>query len=76
VLARELEICYANVSLITDYDVGVPGAPAVSNEEVIRVFAENNAKLRELLSTVIPALPVERDCPCVTALTGARMETD
>jgi len=73
VLARELQLCYANISLITDYDVGVEGPP-VTNEEVIRVFTENNKKVRDLLFEVIPALPVERECPCVTALTGARFE--
>jgi 5'-methylthioadenosine phosphorylase len=73
-LARELEMCYANVSLITDYDVGVPGVPPVSHEDVIRVFGENNARLRDLLFAVIPALPAERDCVCATALTGARFE--
>jgi 5'-methylthioadenosine phosphorylase len=73
-LARELEICYANVSLITDYDVGVPGVPPVTHEAVIDVFERNNARLRELLFASIPALPQERDCPCVTALRGARFE--
>jgi 5'-methylthioadenosine phosphorylase len=73
-LARELEICYANVSLITDYDVGVEGAPPVTHEEVVRVFTENNAKLRELLFALVPAFPTARDCPCATALSGARFE--
>lgn len=73
-LARELEICYANISLITDYDVGLEGIPPVTNDEVVRVFNENNAKLRDLLFAVIPALPAERDCPCATALTGATFE--
>jgi len=72
--ARELEICYANVSLITDYDVGVEGAPPVTHEDVVRVFSENNARLRELLFSLVPALPEERTCPCATALAGARME--
>jgi len=75
-LARELELCYANVSLITDYDVGVEGAPPVSHDEVIRVFTDNNARLRELLFVVIPSLPAERDCACATALTGARFEVE
>jgi 5'-methylthioadenosine phosphorylase len=75
VLARELELCYANISLITDYDVGVEGVPPVTHEEVVRVFTENNDKLRDLLFAVIPALPAERDCPCATALTGARFES-
>jgi 5'-methylthioadenosine phosphorylase len=74
ILARELEICYASISLITDYDVGLEGMPPVTNEEVVRVFEQNNEKLRDLLLAVIPALPVERDCPCATALTGARFE--
>ncbi|HEY2804178.1 MAG TPA: S-methyl-5'-thioadenosine phosphorylase [Actinomycetota bacterium] len=72
--ARELEICYANVSLITDYDVGVEGAPPVTHEDVVQVFGENNARLRDLLFSLVPALPEERTCPCATALTGARME--
>ena len=71
-LARELELCYANISLITDYDVGVEGVPPVTHEEVVRVFTDNNAKLRDLLFSVIPALPTERTCECATALTGAR----
>jgi 5'-methylthioadenosine phosphorylase len=73
-LARELELCYANISLITDYDVGVEGVPPVTNDEVIRVFNENNDRLRELLFTIIPALPEARDCPCSTALEGASFD--
>ena len=58
VLARELELCYANISLITDYDVGVEGVPPVTHEEVVRVFTENNERLRDLLFAVI--LPAGR----------------
>jgi 5'-methylthioadenosine phosphorylase len=71
VLARELELCYANISLITDYDVGVEGVPPVTNDEVVRVFTQNNERLRGLLFAVIPTLPAERDCVCATALDGA-----
>jgi 5'-methylthioadenosine phosphorylase len=73
-LARELELCYANISLITDYDVGVEGVPPVTHEEVVRVFTENNDRLRSLLFAVIPDLPSERTCSCATALEGARFE--
>lgn len=73
-LARELEMCYVNISLITDYDVGMEGAPPVSHEEVIRVFDENNDKLRGLLFSLVPRIPEERACPCATALKGARFE--
>ncbi len=70
-LARELEMCYCNISLITDHDAGAEGAEPVSNEEVVRVFGENNDKVRALLHAMIPALPVERGCVCETALEGA-----
>ena len=74
-LARELEMCYVNVSLITDYDVGVEGeVSAVSHEEVLKVFSENNEKLRALLFALVPKIPSERSCPCASALTGARLE--
>jgi 5'-methylthioadenosine phosphorylase len=75
-LARELELCYANISLITDYDVGVEGVPPVTHEEVVRVFTENNERLRSLLFAVIPELSAERTCECATALTGARFEVE
>jgi 5'-methylthioadenosine phosphorylase len=73
-LARELEMCYVNISLITDYDVGVEGAPPVTHEEVLTVFNANNAKLRGLLFTLVPKIPSDRSCPCATALEGARLE--
>src|ERR671925_1011663 len=61
-LARELELCYANISMVTDHDVGVEGTEPVSHEAVIRVFQENNERLRELLFAVIPKIgPQPRD---------------
>jgi 5'-methylthioadenosine phosphorylase len=74
-LARELELCYANVSLVTDYDVGLEGAPGVepvSHGEVVRVFTENNEKLRRLLFAVIPRIGEQAQDVCATALAGAR----
>lgn len=74
-LARELEICYVNIALITDYDVGVPGkSEAVSHEEVIRVFNDNLDRLRRLLFSLVPRIPTERSCICSHALEGARFE--
>jgi 5'-methylthioadenosine phosphorylase len=70
-LARELEICYVNISLITDFDAGMEGVAPVTNDEVVRVFNENNSKVKNLIHTMIPHLPVERQCPCATALDGA-----
>ena len=70
-LALELEICYCNISLVTDHDAGAEGAAPVTNDEVVRVFNENNARARDLIHAMIPALPEARDCPCATALDGA-----
>ncbi|MDI3281084.1 MAG: S-methyl-5'-thioadenosine phosphorylase [Bacillota bacterium] len=76
VLARELELCYVNISLITDYDVGLEGRPdvePVSHEMVIRVFNQNNERLRRLLFEMIKAIPRERGCTCGETLRTARL---
>ena len=72
-LARELELCYANISMVTDHDVGVAGAEPVSHEQVVTVFEENNEKLRELLFAVIPKIGPQPEDVCATALQGARI---
>ncbi|MGZ4430516.1 MAG: S-methyl-5'-thioadenosine phosphorylase [Gaiellales bacterium] len=74
-LARELELCYANVSLITDYDVGLeddPNVEPVSHEAVVKVFTDNNEKLRRLLFEAIPRIGPQPDDVCFGALKGAR----
>ena len=74
VLARELELCYVNLSLITDYDVGLEGQPGirpVTVTEVERFFASNNDRVRALIVGLIPTLPAERACPCGTAMQSA-----
>jgi 5'-methylthioadenosine phosphorylase len=72
-LARELELCYANVSMITDRDVGVEGAEPVSAEAVVRVFRENNDRLRDLLFAAIPKIGPQPEDVCATSLRGARL---
>lgn len=56
-LVKELGMAVANISLITDYDTGIPGIEPVSHEEVLRVFAANNEKLKTLLFKMIEYLP-------------------
>jgi 5'-methylthioadenosine phosphorylase len=70
-LARELELCYATVAMVTDYDVGVEGHDPVSAAEVVRVFEENNERLRRLLFAVIPKIGPQPADVCATALRGA-----
>jgi 5'-methylthioadenosine phosphorylase len=70
-LARELELCYANVSLVTDYDVGVDGGEPVSAGAVIDVFRENLDRLRALLFRAVPMIGPQPDDLCATALSSA-----
>jgi 5'-methylthioadenosine phosphorylase len=72
-LARELELCYANVSMVTDHDVGVEGTAPVSHEGVLEVFRQNNEKLRDLLFAAIPKIGPQPEDVCATALRGARV---
>ena len=74
ILARELELCYLNIALITDYDAGLEGAPdlpPVSVAEVERFFASNNDRVRELILRLVPKLDGPRECPCPHAMEHA-----
>ncbi len=75
-LARELELCYATIAMVTDYDVGVAGNDPVSAAEVVRVFEQNNERLRRLLFAVIPKIGPQPDDGCARALRGATCLTD
>ncbi len=73
-LARELEMCYVNLSLVTDYDAGLEGNPdvkPVSVQDVVALFGTNIEKLRGLVLELIPSIPEERKCPCTTAMRSA-----
>lgn len=74
VLARELEMCCLNISLVTDYDVGQEGMPPVSTAEVVSVLQANNDRLRAFLAELIPRIPAERAaCACGSALSDAEL---
>ncbi len=67
-LARELGICYANISLITDYDAGLEGrddiAP-VTEEAVLKVFEENIEKVKKMLFELIKRIELrDESCTC------------
>jgi 5'-methylthioadenosine phosphorylase len=55
-LAREAEICYATVAMVTDYDCWHPGHDDVTVELVVRVLLGNADKARNLVQAVVPAL--------------------
>ena len=70
-LARELGLCYANVSLVTDYDVGLEGAEPVSAAQAFAVFRENLDRLRALLFRAVPRIGPQPDDVCASALDSA-----
>jgi 5'-methylthioadenosine phosphorylase len=75
-LARELEMCYLNISLVTDYDAGVvdrPEVAAVQAHDVMRVLAANIDRLQGLLSRLIPRIRSSPGCSCQRSLEGARL---
>jgi 5'-methylthioadenosine phosphorylase len=73
ILARELGMCYLNISLVTDYDIGVDNHPVVEVAEVVRVLASNVERVREVLFDLIPVIPEARTCPCVDAVDRGRL---
>ncbi|MDT7897464.1 MAG: S-methyl-5'-thioadenosine phosphorylase [Armatimonadota bacterium] len=76
VLAREAELCYVNISIVTDYDTGLVAegeVEPVSAEEVMKNFAASVEKARQLIAEIIRRLPAERTCRCGEALKHARV---
>lgn len=71
-LAREAEICYLTVAMVTDYDCWREGHESVSVEMVIKTLMQNAANAREIIKLAVPAVAAEaRDCPCSSALACA-----
>lgn len=69
VLARETELCYASVAMITDYDVWAE--KPVSTGEVIKTMKKNIENFKKLVFHAIKIMPRQRSCLCVKALKGA-----
>ena len=77
ILARELELCYAAIALITDYDVGIVSqkkVKPVSVKEFSKVFQANIEKAVKLVYKMIEKMPQKRICQCRHSLKGARIE--
>lgn len=73
-LAREKEICYLGIGVVTDYDVGLEGRDdirPVSVADVISTFSKNIDKAKSVVNNIIPKIGHERKCDCGKALEGA-----
>ena len=70
-LARELEICYLTIAMVTDYDVWQPHP--VSLDEVLKTMSENAENIKKLLRIAIPKIGEKRNCICKEALKNAKI---
>src|SRR5882672_9326806 len=66
-LAREAEICYATVAMVTDYDCWHPRHDAVTVEQVVAVLHQNAENAAKVVRATVAALPTERSCGCANA---------
>ena len=70
-LAREAELCYATVAMVTDYDCWHPGHDSVTVEQIIKVLTQNASNACEVVRQAVAAMPRERKCKCSSALKHA-----
>ncbi|HSD27600.1 MAG TPA: S-methyl-5'-thioadenosine phosphorylase [Vicinamibacteria bacterium] len=67
-LAREAEICYATLAMVTDYDCWHPDHDAVTAEQIFAVLGKNAETARRVLRAAVRRLPIPRECECASAL--------
>ena len=70
-LAREAEICYATVAMITDYDCWHPEHESVTVAAIIATLNQNAANAQNVLRQAVKTIPAERNCKCGSALQHA-----
>jgi 5'-methylthioadenosine phosphorylase len=71
-LAREAEICYSTLAMVTDYDCWHPDHDAVTVEQIIQNLVANAAAARSVLRVAVKGVPAgERGCECASALSHA-----
>jgi 5'-methylthioadenosine phosphorylase len=70
-LAREAEICYATIAMITDYDCWHPDHESVTAAQIIATLNQNAAKAQKVLRAAVRELPAARSCKCGAALEHA-----
>ena len=70
-LAREAEICYTTIALVTDYDCWHPAHDEVTVDMIVANLVENARIAQQVIAGSVEALPFERTCECATALKHA-----
>jgi 5'-methylthioadenosine phosphorylase len=72
-LAREAEICYTTLALVTDYDCWHPDHESVTVEMVVETLTRNATMAQRVLAAAVERLPIARHCECARALASAIM---
>ena len=70
-LAREAEICYATVAMVTDYDCWHPHHDSVTVDQIIAVLLKNAENACRVVQQTVAAMPKQRSCKCGSALKNA-----
>jgi 5'-methylthioadenosine phosphorylase len=70
-LAREAEICYVTVAMVTDYDCWHPHHDAVTVDQIVAVLMKNAENAAKVVSATVAQMPHERGCKCGAALAHA-----
>jgi 5'-methylthioadenosine phosphorylase len=70
-LAREAEICYATMAMVTDYDCWHPEHDAVTVNQIIEYLNRNSEHAQSLIRQAVREMPRERTCKCGSALAHA-----
>ena len=70
-LAREAEICYVTMALVTDYDCWHPDHDSVTVADIVRNLHKNSENAQKIIKAAVKRLPVDRVCKCGSALQHA-----
>jgi 5'-methylthioadenosine phosphorylase len=70
-LAREAELCYVTIAMVTDYDCWHPDHDAVTVNDIIANLVENAGNAAKVVTAAVRAMPAERNCKCGSALAHA-----
>ena len=70
-LAREAEICYATIALVTDYDCWHHEEAAVTADAILEILNKNVETSKKIIKEAVGNVPADRSCPCSTAMNNA-----
>jgi 5'-methylthioadenosine phosphorylase len=70
-LAREAEICYVTIAMVTDYDCWHPHHDSVTVEQIVSVLVKNAENAAKVVKATVAAMPKGRSCKCGSALAHA-----